>query len=262
MSVGSKTAFGVAACAALLSCGSGGRTAGGPAVEEDTVAKRRLQGVWADGETEEVALRIEGDSVFYPDSTSQPAAFRVVGDSIEIGSEKYAVEKIGENIFVFRNAAGDRVRLVKGEGSADATFGENAGTAINQDKLVKWDSVVYCGADRYHCYVQVNPTTYKVVRSTMNSDGVMVDNVYHDNIVHLSIYKDAEKLFSKDFHKVDFKDSPQYPLISQGILSDIGFAGIDGGGIRFTAHVAIPNDPASFLVGIKVDYSGRLSLEF
>ena len=55
---------------------------------ENTKAKQMLQGVWVDAETMEVNFMIEGDTIFYPDSTSQPAKFRVVGDSIFIGYRK------------------------------------------------------------------------------------------------------------------------------------------------------------------------------
>ena len=32
-----------------------------------------LQGVWEDEETDEVLFKLQGDSVYYPDSTSMPA---------------------------------------------------------------------------------------------------------------------------------------------------------------------------------------------
>ncbi len=58
--------------------------------------------------------------------------------------------------------------------------------ALNQNTLIKRDTVVVRGDEKYHLYVQVNPTSYKVYKSSYNDDGVEVDNVYYDNIVNLA----------------------------------------------------------------------------
>lgn len=50
----------------------------------------------------------------------------------------------------------------------------------------------------------MNPTTYKVYKSSYNDDGVQVDNVYYDNIVNIHVYHGANRVFSRDFHKKDF----------------------------------------------------------
>ena len=46
-------------------------------IEEDRVAKKTLQGVWIDEDEEDVVFRIKGDTVFFPDSTIMPVAFKV-----------------------------------------------------------------------------------------------------------------------------------------------------------------------------------------
>ena len=40
-----------------------------PVVEEDRQAKQLLQGIWVNTVDEEPAFRVEGDSIYYPDST-------------------------------------------------------------------------------------------------------------------------------------------------------------------------------------------------
>ena len=55
-------------------------------LKESREAKALLQGVWTNEDTEDVAFRMRGDSVYYSDSTSMPAYFKVVGDTLYIGS--------------------------------------------------------------------------------------------------------------------------------------------------------------------------------
>ena len=54
--------------------------------------------------------------------------------------------------------------------------------------MLKRDCVVFFNDEKYHCYIQINPTTYKVVKPSVNDDGVEVDNVYYDNIVNLTVF--------------------------------------------------------------------------
>lgn len=65
--------------ALLLSCSSkSGSSAPSGAKESSTEskeAKAMLQGIWIDAETEEVSFRAVGDSIFYPDTISQPTFF-------------------------------------------------------------------------------------------------------------------------------------------------------------------------------------------
>ena len=45
-----------------------------------------LQGIWVDSETGDVSFQVKGDTIFYSDTTSMPAYFKVVGDSLILGS--------------------------------------------------------------------------------------------------------------------------------------------------------------------------------
>ena len=68
-------------------------------LKESREAKALLQGVWTNEDTEDVAFRMRGDSVYYSDSTSMPAYFKVVGDTLYIGSSaRYHIEKHTEHL--------------------------------------------------------------------------------------------------------------------------------------------------------------------
>ena len=63
----------LAALLAMAGCRRGTDTA----ANEDRQAKQMLQGIWMDDENENAVFWVRGDSIFYPDSTSQPAKFWV-----------------------------------------------------------------------------------------------------------------------------------------------------------------------------------------
>ena len=51
-------------------------------VQEDTNAKKMLQGVWISEDDEEIAFRVKGDTIYYPDSTSRPCYFVIRRDTL------------------------------------------------------------------------------------------------------------------------------------------------------------------------------------
>ena len=73
--------------------------------KENKQAKAMLQGIWVDEQTEEVSFRAIGDTIFYPDTTSQPTYFKIVGDSLVLGSvgAKYPIVNQSEHVFCFQN---------------------------------------------------------------------------------------------------------------------------------------------------------------
>ena len=82
---------------------------------EDTKAKEMMQGVWIDDETQEVNFMVKGDTILYPDSTSQPAFFKVVNDTLVIGEppSRYPIVKFSAAILVFKNQNGEELKLTK-----------------------------------------------------------------------------------------------------------------------------------------------------
>ena len=167
-------------------------------IGEDRQAKKLLQGIWINEEDDDVAFRAKGDTIYYPDSTSQPVYFRIYGDTLELrgaNSVKYQIVKQSAHLFQFKNQNGETVKLVKSDDPIDKIeFIGKRPVALNQNQLIKRDSILMYNGERYHTYIQVNPTTYKVVKPVYNDEGVEVDNVYYDNIIHISVFQGARQL--------------------------------------------------------------------
>lgn len=232
------------------------KTANLPVPEEDKTAKKMLQGIWVNEDEEDVAFMVKGDTIFYPDSTSQPVFFMIVGDTLTLkgaNDVKYPIVKQAGHIFQFKNQNGDVVKLVKSEDkSLLEDFKQKARVSLNQNQLIKRDTIVMVGAQRYHCYVQVNPTSYKVYKSSYNDEGVEVYSIYYDNIIHISIYKGESNLFSHDYRKNDFVKDVPASFLSQAVLSDILFAEITANSIIYTAVLAIPDSSLSYQVKVTI----------
>ena len=112
---------------------------------EDLVAKKNLQGIWLDDEDEDVVFRIKGDTVYFPDSTSMPAYFRIEKDSfIIVGGNtiSYHIVKRTPHLFIFVNQNGEKVKLCKtSDKSYLDMFAAKTVLTINQNKVVKRDTV-------------------------------------------------------------------------------------------------------------------------
>ena len=233
-------------------------------VQENKKAKQMLQGIWVNEDAGDVAFRAVGDTIQYPDSTSMPVFFMIVGDTLMLRGEKtvkYPIVKQAPHLFIFMNQNNEAVRLVKSESPDDIySFEEKRILSVNQHQLIKRDTVVVYDNERYHCYVQVNPTTYKVHATSYNDEGVEVENIYYDNIIHISVFNGARKVFSKDFYKNDFVRQVPKDFLRQSVLSDFEFQRLDEQGVHYTAILAKPDSPSSYVVEVTISYTGNLSL--
>lgn len=232
--------------------------------EEDLAAKKSLQGIWLDEDDDDVAFRVKGDTVYFPDSTSAPTYFRIERDSFVLvggNTVKYHILKQTPHLFVFMNQNGERVKLSKtSDRSYLDLFAPKTVLHVNQNRLVKRDTICFYGSSKYHCYIQINPTTYKVAVSSYNDDGVAVDNVYYDNIINLSVYNGASKLFSSDFRKEIYKKEVPGQFLKQAVLSDMEFVNADKEGLHFFAVLAIPETSISYMVENIVNYKGQIKM--
>ncbi len=187
------------------SCKKGAAAQKDVTVQEDSVAKQMLQGIWVDEDEQDVAFKAQGDSIFYPDSTSMPVRFQIIADTLVLhgaSDVKYPILKQTRHLFVFRNQNGDEIRLVLSDDADDANFfSDKHPQPLNQGKLIKRDTIVSFQNKSYHCYIQINPTTYKVIKSSWNDEGVEVDNVYYDNIINLNVYSGARRLYHSDIKR-------------------------------------------------------------
>ena len=230
--------------------------------EENREAKALLQGVWMDGDTEDVLFRMEGDTVYYTDSTSMPARFWVVADTLFIGKSGYYIERQTAHQLWFKNQTGEVIKLVKmvvedGQDSLMAPQMPHP-TIQTLTEVLKRDTVVFHGGQRYHCYIAINPTHYKVVSHTVNEDGMDVEEVYYDNIVNLSIYKGAAQVFKRDLHKGDYAGLVASDFLEKAVFNDMTFSKADDGGFHFVASLCVPNGVSSFQIDNIVSAKGTV----
>lgn len=231
---------------------------------EDKNAKAMFAGIWIDEDEESVMFCVKGDTIYYPDTTSRPVMFKIVQDTLILSGKnesKYPILRQTKNVFEFKNQNGDIVRLIRSENSGDTLlFVNKQSVVLNQKKIIKRDTIVAFSDKKYHCYIQINPTKYKVYRSFTNAEGMEVDNIYYDNIIHISAFAGTEKVFSKDFRKNHFKGFVPDNMLGQMILSDIDLLDLDESGFRYKAQLAIPDSPGCFIVGFTVSYNGHISM--
>lgn len=233
--------------------------------EADRQAHSRLQGVWLDNTTETPVFQVQGDTVYYPDLFRAASAFEVKGDSfITYGAQTtvYRIERLSNSYLVMHSAVGDEISLVKAdEGALEDFFLEESGEeelTAEEPQVVSKDSVVMYDGVRYRGYVYINPTQIKVIRPAVSQEGLSVDNVYYDNIIHICVYKGKQKMFSKDISRSMFSSVIPANFLDVSILEDMDFEGVDDKGYKYRAIVADPEGSACYYVDLLVDWSGNL----
>lgn len=234
--------------------------------EESLTAKQLLQGIWVDAESETVTFKIKGDTVYYPDTTSIPAYFRIVDDTLMIGSTvtKYPIVKQAEHLFWFKSPNGEIIKLTRSTDAADSAAFEHRKLMqppIINNKVVKRDTIVSYEGERYHCYIAINPTRSKVMKSELSADGVQVENAYYDNLIHISIFKGGTRIFSKNFVKQMYAQKVPAGFLNQAILSDMDYDKTDGQGFHFNATLCIPDAASCYMVSTTVSIKGTVSME-
>ncbi len=233
--------------------------------ERDSQAEAMLDGVWIDSDDESVVFMARHDTLFYPDESVLPVPYRIYGDTLYMDGKqksKYVILKLTPNLFVFNNQNQERVKLVKSnDASAMASFSKPTEPIeeINQ-KLLKRDTVVVAGDTRYHCYMQVNPTTFRVVKNDLNEEGVGVGRAFYDNIVNVAVYIGSQRLYSRDFDKKAFVKFIPEEIVSQIILSDVVYKSCTSDGVTFQAQLRIPESPSSYIVNINISHSGKMQM--
>lgn len=242
----------------LIGCGQ--KNGAEQSQPESRQAKQMLQGVWVDEESEELVFRAKGDSVYYPDTITMPAYFRIYGDSLYMNSAQYLILKQSPHVFWFENLNGDVVKLRKSTETTDEQmFGKQKTKVLQITEMTRRDTVVFYDGQRYHCYIDISPTKYKVEHSSYNSGGVEVNNVYYDNIIHLSIYRGADRLFSKDIRKQHYQMVPQ-GFLEQAVLGNMMLRHVDSKGFHFHATLCIPDGASCYQVETIISHTGKMSM--
>ena len=191
-----------------------------------------------------------------------PARFKVIGDTLYMGADiQYYIVKQSAHVLWIKNQVGETLKFVKSTDTSkevEEEFTEKP-TVLALTEVLKRDTVVHFDGERYHLYVAINPTKYKVIKKTVNDDGLEVENVYYDNIIHLSIFKGAAQLFSRDFRKQFYEQKVPKTFLSQAILNNMEFNKVDAQGFHLNASVCMPYDASCYLVETLVSFDGKLT---
>lgn len=228
---------------------------------DDKEAKAMLQGVWVDEESGDVTFRVKGDTIYFSDATSMPTYFRIYEDSLYLASgTAYGIVKQTEHLFWFKNQNSDLLKLQKGDDN-DVELEHGSPSVLTYTHQVKVDSVVTYNNTRYHWYIAINPTKYKVTKRTFNDDGLEVENVYYDNIMNVSVFQGANKIYSSDFRKQQYSDFVPASFLDEAIFANMTFSHIDAAGLHFNATLCIPDGATCYMVESTISYTGALSMQ-
>lgn len=232
--------------------------------KEDLVAKKQLQGVWLDDETESPLMLFKGDSIYYSDSLTRPVAFKVIADTLyTLGSDtaSYKIEKRMVYTLWLHSLTGDQLKLHKSEDPNDAaSFTKKAAPIPIYTSQVKRDSVVMIKNERYRAYTYINPSRKKVYCSSVSEDGFQVDNVYYDNIMHICVYKGAKCIYDKDISKEMFAPMLPADFLDDAVLSDMSFRGIKNDCFWYVATLQQPESYISSIIDLFITLDGKLNM--
>ena len=101
----------------------------------------------------------------------------------------------------------------------------------------------------------------EVMRPGVSEEGLGVDNVYYDNIIHICVYEGRKSLYAKDITKQMFKGVVPDDFLQWAILSDMDFMGVDSKGYHYQATVCVPDGASCYMVNITAGKDGGLAFE-
>ena len=85
-------------------------------------------------------------------------------------------------------------------------------------EVIRKDHVVHFNNTRYRGYVYINPTDIKVIQPEITEEGLEIETIYYDNIIHICVFEGKKSLFARDMKKQDFE--PLGTLISFDVRSN------------------------------------------
>lgn len=232
--------------------------------KEDTNAKELLRGIWLDDETESPLMRVEGDTIYYADAQSAPIAFKIIRDTLyTYGNDTtyYKIDKQAEHIFWFHSITDNIIKLHKSEDPNDSlSFVRRELVIPTYTEVTQRDSVVIYNGTRYRAYVYINPSKMRVIKTTYSEDGISMDNVYYDNVMHICVYEGKKSLFASDINKQMFAQVVPEDFLMQAVLSDTKFVKVDRNGFHYQAVLAIPETSIYSIVNMEVSFKGDLEI--
>lgn len=225
-----------------------------------------LQGVWLDDETDMPLMRISGDTIYYADPQNAPVYFKVLRDTIYLRGNTltaYKIDRQTEYSFWFHSLSDDIVKLYKSDNPEDtlAFFTQEVEVIPSTSEVIKKDSVVMYKGTRYRGYVYINPSKMKVIKTVYSDEGIGVDNVYYDNVIHICVYEGKKLLYGKDITKKVFATIFPEEVLNQTILSDMNFINVDGKGYHYEAMLRIPESSVYHLVSLTIGTDKQLHIK-
>ncbi len=227
-------------------------------------AKELLQGIWLDNETENPLMRVEGDTIYYADAQSAPIVFKIIQDTLyTYGNDttRYKIDKQAEHIFWFHSITDNIIKLHKSDDLNDSlAFIRQELVIPTYTEVTQRDSVVIYDGTRYRAYVYINPSKMRVMKTTYSEDGISMDNVYYDNVMHICVYEGKKSLFASDVTKQMFNQVIPKNFLVQAILSDMKFVKVGRNGFHYQAVLAIPESSVYSIADMEVSFEGKLTI--
>jgi len=234
--------------------------------KEDLTAKELLQGIWLDDETDMPLMRISGDTMYYTDPQNIPVYFKVLRDTLYMRGNTpmaYKIDRQTEYSFWFHSLSDEIIKLHKSDNPEDTLSFASQETEVipTTPEVIKKDSVVVYKGTRYRGYVYINPSRMKVIKTSYSDEGISMDNVYYDNVIHICVYEGRKLLYGKDITKKIFARIFPEEHLAQFILSDMNFMGVDGKGYHYEATLRVPESSVYHLVGLTIDADKKLIIK-
>ncbi len=246
----------------LVSCGNKKETT--TSENEDVTAKRTLQGIWVDDDTDIPLIRIKGDTIYYTDPQNAPAYFKIARDTMYVDgsvSVAYKIDKYTNYVFWFHSMTDELMKLHRSENAEDSlAFAGHVEIIPSTSEVIKKDSVVVYKNTRYRGYVYINPSNMKVIKTTYSEEGMSVDNVYYDNVIHICVYEGKKLLYGKDIKKQMFSNMFSSDFIDQAVLADMKFMGVNSKGYHYQAILSIPESYIYGIVNLTIDEDKKLTM--
>ena len=251
-------------CISLMSSCSGQPQKKEEMEKEDLIAKEWLQGTWIDDMTETPLFTAKGDTIYYIDEPAAPVAFKIIEDTLKTYGRKvsnYHIKKQGKSFIWIQSFMGDILQLSKAENSQDSLWIPRQTPKEKTDNVISKDNVVHYNNQRFRGYVYINPTNIKVHQPEITEEGLEIENIYYDNIIHICVYEGKNKLFGRDMKKQDFKSLIPEEYFQRAILSDMNFVGVNTKGYQYQATLCIPNSASCYLINISITTDGDITYE-
>lgn len=248
----------------LALCIGACRQSSDTSAREDRQAKEMLQGIWTDDGNDNAIFMAKGDSIFFPDSSSQPAKFWIYGDSLYVkgnDTNHYLITRQDKHLFKFINGMGDEVKLVKDDsGALLGQFNVDRPYAMNILRTTSSDSLFHAEGSRWEVRVSIQPTSDKVIKSDYNDIGIEVDNLYLDNSARVTLLFDGVVVYSHEFSKPEFERFLPKDMIQKSILRDMQLERADASSVFLTATLGIPDAASSYVVETRIQRDGKTSM--